>query len=577
MCGIGVVISIGGDAEITDTHSRNENAVLERRGPDHVSTLSKPPVTLTATVLHMRGDHLSKQPVSVAYKNRTGHLCWNGEIYQYTNMNMSTASKETNTCTCTEKESEHLHVLEVPSGHSDTQSVANLLSEALTGCDLERERERECECESSSTKLESIASAFSNIHNGEFAFCFLTDDALYYGRDSLGRRSLLISEPSQQSHENDTCNDWRLASVATCTNRNWQEVPPGRVFEYKLTGQNKGAIRSTPLTVVTTSANVHVSRNDLLAVGGSSDPGVSDTMWKASVLFEQLLFQAVQRRLECFRHHQTEPIGVMFSGGLDSVVLAGMAAKLLQRNQTLELYNVAFGNSKAADRQAGLQCYQELKANHADKDIQLVLVDISDWESVVEEEKRVQQLIFPKTSVMDLNIGTALWFGSRGVGTVDGQVYHSRAKILILGMGADEQLGGYGRHRKASREGTLREELDLDIGRIWERNLGRDDRVLSDHGKEARFPFLDPIVMQFLASTPVNDICDFSMDPGQGDKRILRLVAQRMGMTTASGLVKRAIQFGSRIAHLSDKQHFGSRRKAKGTAHFRGKQNPGPD
>jgi asparagine synthetase B (glutamine-hydrolysing) len=54
-------------------------------------------------------------------------------------------------------------------------------------------------------------------------------------------------------------------------------------------------------------------------------------------------------------------------------------------------------------------------------------------------------------------------------------------------MGADEQLGGYGRHRKPHRDGTLREELDLDINRIWERNMGRDDRLLSDHGKEARF------------------------------------------------------------------------------------------
>ena len=139
-------------------------------------------------------------------------------------------------------------------------------------------------------------------------------------------------------------------------------------------------------------------------------------------------------------------------------------------------------------------------------------------------------------------------------------------------MGADEQLGGYGRHRKAHRHGNLREELDLDIGRIWERNLGRDDRVLSDHGKEARFPFLDPNVMQFLSNTPTDDICDFSLDSGQGDKRILRLLAQRMQLVTASGLVKRAIQFGSRIAHLSDTQRFGSRRQAKGTYHFQGKK-----
>ena len=106
----------------------------------------------------------------------------------------------------------------------------------------------------------------------------------------------------------------------------------------------------------------------------------------------------------------------------------------------------------------------------------------------------------------------------------------------------------------------------MDIGRLWERNLGRDDRIFSDHGKEARFPYLDHHVTNFLAATPLEDICDYSLPPGQGDKRILRLMAMRLGLKTASGMVKRAIQFGSRISHVSDKRRFGSRRKAKGTA-----------
>ena len=47
-------------------------------------------------------------------------------------------------------------------------------------------------------------------------------------------------------------------------------------------------------------------------------------------------------------------------------------------------------------------------------------------------------------------------------------------------MGADEQLGGYGRHRtagyqRAGWEGLLA-EVSLDVGRISTRNLGRDDR-----------------------------------------------------------------------------------------------------
>jgi len=511
MCGIGVVI---GECSVEDVAD-----VLERRGPDHTSLVSQHSVSLMATVLHMRGDVIAKQPKVID----SGKLCWNGEIYQYLSNDSS--------------------LVEVPANQSDTEVVAQLLSEALE--------------DGPSETLQAVASAMSRIWNGEFAFSFLTENALYYGRDSLGKRSLLTCQENE--------NVWKLSSVATSLDETWQELPPGLVYEYDLRDHT---IQSLSLTAPSVAAptDVHIPDTPKL-------DEVSESMWKASLQLEQILLQAVHRRLVCC--HDKEPIGVMFSGGLDSVVLAGMAVSLLKEHQTLELYNVAFGSGDAADRRAGLQCYKELTALHPGKDIRLVLVDIGEWESVVEEEKRVQQLIFPKTSVMDINIGTALWFASRGIGIVDGELYHAKAKILLLGMGADEQLGGYGRHRKAHRLGNLREELDLDIGRIWERNLGRDDRVLSDHGKEARFPFLDRNVMQFLANTPVDDICDFSLEPGEGDKRILRLVAQRMHLVTAGGLVKRAIQFGSRIAHLSDKQRFGSRRQAKGTAHYGGKQQAG--
>ena len=49
---------------------------------------------------------------------------------------------------------------------------------------------------------------------------------------------------------------------------------------------------------------------------------------------------------------------------------------------------------------------------------------------------------------------------------------------------------------------------------------------------------------------------------------ILRLVAIRLGLTECSGLVKRAIQFGSRIAQSSNKVQFGSNTKGKGTHSF---------
>jgi asparagine synthetase B (glutamine-hydrolysing) len=150
----------------------------------------------------------------------------------------------------------------------------------------------------------------------------------------------------------------------------------------------------------------------------------------------------------------------------------------------------------------------------------------------------------------------------------------STAKILISGVGADEQMAGYGRHRTTFQRGgytELRDELQMEVGRLWTRNLGRDDRCLSDCGKEARFPFLDEDVVAYLEALPVQSKCNLNLPQGLGDKLILRKVARMIGIHECSALVKRAIQFGSRIAKVSDKNRFGSQRQASGQAkHIKG-------
>lgn len=51
---------------------------------------------------------------------------------------------------------------------------------------------------------------------------------------------------------------------------------------------------------------------------------------------------------------------------------------------------------------------------------------------------------------------------------------------------------------------ALGAELEKDIRRISYRNLGRDDRCISDHQREARFPYLDEQVVHYLNSLPLN-------------------------------------------------------------------------
>lgn len=173
----------------------------------------------------------------------------------------------------------------------------------------------------------------------------------------------------------------------------------------------------------------------------------------------------------------------------------------------------------------------------------------------------------------------ALYFASRGRGHIrrtpdsEPEPYISEARVLLNGLGSDELLGGYGRHRTVYNNGgwpaTIAEvskpqlgasldcliivlliQLQEEIDRIPTRNLGRDDRVISSHGKEARHPFLSLSLVSFLASLPVHFKLDPRAEVGFGDKMLLRYSARKLGLIEASSRKKRAMQFGSHSARM---------------------------
>lgn len=113
-----------------------------------------------------------------------------------------------------------------------------------------------------------------------------------------------------------------------------------------------------------------------------------------------------------------------------------------------------------------------------------------------------------------------------------------------MGHGADELCGGYSRHRTKFRESGWRglsNELSLDMGRMWLRNFGRDDRIMSDLGRECRHPFVDNVVMEVTRSCPVNCLVDPTLPASFGDKIILRVVAMALGLGDVARHDKRAI------------------------------------
>ena len=120
----------------------------------------------------------------------------------------------------------------------------------------------------------------------------------------------------------------------------------------------------------------------------------------------------------------------------------------------------------------------------------------------------------------------------------------------MTGLGADELCGGYGRHRTAYERGgyeSVKDVLALEVARLWERNLMRDDRCVGGNGVELRFPFLDERVVQCVQNMDITDVVDFERPQGEGDKMVLRKLAEELGGKEGAGRIKRAMQFGTRI------------------------------
>lgn len=288
-------------------------------------------------------------------------------------------------------------------------------------------------------------------------------------------------------------------------------------------------------------------------------------------------------------------VAVLFSGGIDSTMLAFLADRHADPSEPIDLLNVAFENPRkisvqvtgnigglpkrekkqklrepldystvdvaydVPDRLTGLQEVEELRRLCPGRVWNFVEVNVP-FEESQGARPIVEALMFPSRTVMDMSLAIALYFAARGVGQVQsgpGAVpyqYTSRARVLLNGLGSDELLGGYGRFRTAFKNGgwqAIIDELQLELDRIPTRNLGRDDRVISSHGKETRHPFLSLSVVSFLAGLPVHQKLDPRLESGLGEKMLLRLAAVKLGLVEAGFRKKRAMQFGSHSARMA--------------------------
>ena len=202
----------------------------------------------------------------------------------------------------------------------------------------------------------------------------------------------------------------------------------------------------------------------------------------SNLLTESDIFNEYSELPECTH----SKICVLFSGGVDCAVLAALANQCAPINEEIDLINVAFEQRlqkidiqnatdvaksfDVPDRKTGIIALEELKGACPKRKFNFVMVNVQKHELIKTRNERINSLLFPLETVLDDSIGCAIWFASKADGTIfedkNGSIktsrhYQSPSRVILLGMGADEQLGGYSRHRerfrKEGHEGLLDE------------------------------------------------------------------------------------------------------------------------
>ncbi|MBN1134183.1 MAG: diphthine--ammonia ligase [Methanosarcinaceae archaeon] len=231
-----------------------------------------------------------------------------------------------------------------------------------------------------------------------------------------------------------------------------------------------------------------------------------------------------------------EPFGVLFSGGVDSSIIAYLCKELGKlQGVDFTCYTAGFkGSNQSPDIQYAKKVAETLGLTLRIKEINL--------EEVEEYLSAVIPLI-EDTNVPKVGVALTMYVACLAA-------KEDNIRVMFSGSGADELFAGYDRHRRST---DINRDCYADILKIYEKNTYRDDVVSMNNNIELRVPYLDKRLVDYCLKIPPR----YKIDSEQ-NKIILRLVGEDIGIPQEFALRrKQAAQYGSRfdraIAKLAKK------------------------
>jgi asparagine synthase (glutamine-hydrolysing) len=327
-------------------------------------------------------------------------------------------------------------------------------------------------------------------------------------RDLLGVRQLYYSEdPQQVTFASEQKAIWLLGG-----NKSVRRVMPGHAVIINNNGTlREYRIAEPPRTLDSNKVNFKYN-----------------TLEYALKAYKKSLMSAMRKRTEGL-----DRIGIIFSGGIDSVLVAWLAKDMVNE---VTCYNA--GTPDSSDI---------LFADKVAKDLDLSLkVNVITKRSTEEMLPKIIRAI-EDSDALQVEVALPI-YSAMALARKD------HIKVVFSGQGVDEIFGGYPWYPKiVAREGysSLRNHMIEDLFLLYKETLEREDKTTMAHGIEMREPYLDKQVIQTA----------FDIDPrinvtGPDDllgKRVHRLLANKLGIPKEIAYRnKAAAQHGSGIHFIID-------------------------
>ncbi|QLJ52909.1 MAG: Asparagine synthetase [glutamine-hydrolyzing] [Candidatus Fermentimicrarchaeum limneticum] len=224
------------------------------------------------------------------------------------------------------------------------------------------------------------------------------------------------------------------------------------------------------------------------------------------------------------RMQGVERVGIMFSGGIDSALIAHVARRF---NSKLFPYSVGMEGSEDIR-------YAKKFAGELGLEVRQIILS---EEELISYYEKVQSLLCEKDFIK-IELAIPVFICSE-IAKKDG------VRVILTGSGAEELFAGYDRHLQCFlKGGDLQKMLSDELRALHSKDLKSIEHIASLNQCELRYPFLDEDFIK--SATSLKPELNLSRDGEK--KRILKLISIELGLPREiAERPKKAMQYGSGI------------------------------